>query len=162
MPSVTDKTLVSWFCFDEETPKHCSVITVQAADKYDALAFGQNAPGKWSIASEDNGRTQTTEQLEQNPEQKIVLGQFIMMAAVFKDNSVTIYRDGEVYANRRSSVALCVQYAARLSRLRSLPAGARVRFVSNISHQQATRGYVVSIAHRHIKAKRDADDCETK
>ncbi|MCY4402094.1 MAG: GH32 C-terminal domain-containing protein [Candidatus Poribacteria bacterium] len=99
MPSITDKTLVSWFCFDEEAPKHCSVITVQAADKYDALAFGQDIPGKWSIASEDNIRTQTANQLVQNPDQEIILGKFMMMAAVFKDNSITIYRDGEVYAN---------------------------------------------------------------
>ena len=94
----TDKTLVSWFCFDEETPKRCSVITLQAVDEYDALAFGQDAPGKWSAASEDNTRTQTTEQLAQNPVQEIVPGQFMMMAAVYKDNTVTIYRDGEVYA----------------------------------------------------------------
>ena len=98
MFTTTDKTLVSWFCFDEEAPKHCSVITVQAADKYDALAFGQDAPEKWSTASDDNTRTQTTEQLAQNPAQEIVPGQFMMMAAVYKDNSVTIYRDGEVYA----------------------------------------------------------------
>ena len=99
MFTTTDKTLVSWFCFDEEVPKHCSVITVQAAENYDALAFGQDAPGKWSTASDDNTRTQTAEQLAQNPAQEIVLGQFMMMAAVYKDNSVTIYRDGEVYAN---------------------------------------------------------------
>jgi len=52
MFTATDKTLVSWFCFDEETPKHCSVVTVQAAEKYDALSFGQDAPGKWSTAME--------------------------------------------------------------------------------------------------------------
>lgn len=63
MFTTTDKTLVSWFCFDEEAPKHC----VQAVEKYDALAFGQDAPGKWSTASDDNTRTQTTEQLAQNP-----------------------------------------------------------------------------------------------
>ena len=87
MFTTTDKTLVSWFCFDEEAPKHCSVITVQAADKYDALAFGKDAPGKWSTASDDNARTQTAEQLAQNPAQDIVLGQFMMMAAVYKDNN---------------------------------------------------------------------------
>ena len=95
----TDKTLVSWFCFDDGASKHCSVITVQAADKYDALAFEQDAPGKWSTARGDNTRTQTTEQPARNPTQEIVLGQFMMMAAVYKDNSVTIYRDGEVYAH---------------------------------------------------------------
>ena len=95
----TDKTLVSWFCFDEETPKPCSVITVQAVDKYDALAFGQDAPGRWSTASNDNTRTQTNEQLAQNPAQEIVPGQFMMMAAVYRDNTVTIYRDGEMYAS---------------------------------------------------------------
>ena len=96
--NTTDKTLVSWICFDEEEPKHCSVITVQSVDKYDALAFGQDAPRKWSTASDDNSRSQTQEQLAQNPIQDIVLGQFMMMAVVYKDNSVTIYRDGEVYA----------------------------------------------------------------
>ena len=92
MRMTTDKTLVSWFCFDEETPKHCSVVTVQAAEKYDALAFGQDAPGKWSTASDDKTRTQTSEQLAQNPVQEIVLGQFMMMAVVYKDTSVTLYR----------------------------------------------------------------------
>ena len=51
MFTATDKTLISWFCFDEETPKHCSVVTVQAAEKYDALSFGQDAPGKMSITN---------------------------------------------------------------------------------------------------------------
>ena len=95
----TDKSLISWFCFDEDTPQHCSVISVQAADKYDALAFGQDVPGKWSTSSEGNTRTQNPAQLEQNPEQEIILGKFIMMAAVYKDNSVIIYRNGAVYAN---------------------------------------------------------------
>ena len=95
----TDKTLVSWFCFDEEPSKPCGVISLQAIDKYDALAFGQDALGKWSTASNDNTRTQTKEQLTQNPAQEIVPGQFMMMAAVYLDKTVTIYRDGEVYAS---------------------------------------------------------------
>jgi beta-fructofuranosidase len=95
----TDKTLVSWFCFDEKTPEHCSVITLQAADKYEAIAFGHDASGKWSIASDGNSRTQSMAQLAKNPAQEVVPGKFMMMAAVYKDNTVTIYRDGEVYAS---------------------------------------------------------------
>lgn len=95
----TDKTLVSWFCFDEKTPENCSVITLQAADKYEAIAFGHDASGKWSIASDGNSRTQSMAQLAQNPAQEIIPGKFMMMAAVYKGNTVTIYRDGEAYAN---------------------------------------------------------------
>ena len=62
------------------------------------LLLGRMLHEKWSTASDDNTRTQTTEQLAQIPAQEIVPGQFMMMAAVYKDNSVTIYRDGEVYA----------------------------------------------------------------
>ena len=94
-----DKTLISWFCFDEQPSKPCSVVSLQAVDDYDALAFGQDAPGKWSTASNDNIRTQTQEQLAQNPAQEIVLGEFMMMAAVYQDKMVTIYREGEVYAS---------------------------------------------------------------
>ena len=97
--SSTDKTLISWFCFDEQPSKPCSVVSLQAVDDYDALAFGQDAPGKWSTASNDNIRTQTQEQLAQNPAQEIVLGEFMMMAAVYQDKMVTIYREGEVYAS---------------------------------------------------------------
>lgn len=93
--STTDKTLVSWFCFDEEAPKHCSVITVQAADKYDALTFGQDAQGKWSTASDDNTRTQTPEELSQNPAQEIGLGQFMK-----PKNSMVVHN---LMALRRSS-----------------------------------------------------------
>ena len=91
--SSTDKTLISWFCFDEQPSKPCSVVSLQAVDEYDALAFGQDAPGKWSTASSDNIRTQTQEQLAQNPAQEIVPGEFMMMAAVYQDKMVTIYRD---------------------------------------------------------------------
>ena len=97
--SSTDKTLISWFCFDEQPSKPCSVVSLQAVDEYDALAFGQDAPGKWSTASNDNIRTQPQEQLAQNPAQEIVLGEFMMMAAVYQDKMVTIYREGEVYAS---------------------------------------------------------------
>ena len=68
----TDKTLVSWFCFDKVPSKLCSVVGLQAIDEYDALAFGQGASGKWSTASNDNIRTQTKEQLAQNLTQEIV------------------------------------------------------------------------------------------
>ena len=75
----TDKTLVSWFCFDEVPSKPCSVVGLQAIDEYDALAFGQGASGKWSTASNDNIRTQAKEKLAQNLTQEIVSGEFMMM-----------------------------------------------------------------------------------
>ena len=93
-----DRTLVSWFCFDEKTPDNCSVLTVQAHDAYDAIAFGQTAEGKWSAASENNNRTQNDGEQAANKTEKILLGKFIQMAVVYKGNDVTIYRNGDVYA----------------------------------------------------------------
>lgn len=94
-----DRTLVSWFCFDEDTPNHCSVLTIQAGDAYDAIAFGEQIPGKWSVASEDNKRTQQESEQIGNASEEVVPGQFIQMAVVYQGNNVTIYRNGEVYTS---------------------------------------------------------------
>ena len=65
-----DRTLVSWFCFDDKTPSHCSVLTIETADDYEAIAFGEGIPNKWSIASNENKRTQSpAEQADNNKDE---------------------------------------------------------------------------------------------
>ena len=93
-----DRTLVSWFCFDDKTPSHCSVLTIETADDYEAIAFGEGIPNKWSIASNGNKRTQSPAEQANNKDEVIIPGVFIQMAAVFQGNHVTLYRHGEVYA----------------------------------------------------------------
>jgi len=93
----TDRTLVSWFAFDENAFEYGGVVSIQAGDDvYDAIAFDFQTK-RWYIASEDGNRSQDEEARKNNPEEEIVAGKFIQMAAVFQGNTITIYRNGEVY-----------------------------------------------------------------
>ena len=95
-----DKTLVSWVILKDKNVKAGSVLTVESGRKFDGIVFAELAQAKWMAGSEMWNRT--------NKDQKDYLKEeadantLVQMAIVYKDDQVTIYRNGEVYGSRKA------------------------------------------------------------
>ena len=93
----TDKTLVSWVTLANTTQQGGSALTIQQGDQFDAIVFGERAPGKWMAGSNFFKRTQGDQQA--NAVEKADGKTLIQMAIVYKGNQISIYRNGEPYAS---------------------------------------------------------------
>jgi len=92
-----DKTFVAWVSPANLTQKGGSALTLEdAGGRFDALVFGEIAPGKWMAGSEMFNRTQQ-QQLDYVRE-SATPGAWVQVALVYERKRVTLYRDGEVYA----------------------------------------------------------------
>lgn len=56
-----DKTLVAWVTLDNMTQRGGSVLTIQSADKFDAIVFGERKQGSWMAGSDGLRRTEKTQ-----------------------------------------------------------------------------------------------------
>ena len=54
----TDKTLVAWAVPANLNQQGGSVLTIQSGDRFDAIVFGEIAPGKWMPGSNFYKRTE--------------------------------------------------------------------------------------------------------
>ena len=93
----TDKTLVSWVALANTTQQGGSALTIQWADQFDGIVFGERAPGKWMAGSNFFARTQHDPQanaVEQADSKTVV-----QMAIVYQGQRISIYRNGEPYAS---------------------------------------------------------------
>jgi len=93
----TDKTLVSWVCLANTTQQGGSALTIQRGDQFDGIVFGEKQAGKWLAGSDFFRRTQEDQQA--SAIEKADPGVFVQMAIVYKDNQISIYRNGEPYAS---------------------------------------------------------------
>lgn len=93
----TDKTLVSWASLDNLAQCGGSILTIQNQDKFDAIVFGEKAAARWMAGSNFFARTQDNQMAY--PEETASTDTVVQMAIVYKGNSITIYRDGELYAS---------------------------------------------------------------
>lgn len=93
----TDKTLVSWIRLADTTQRGGSALTIQRGDLFDAIVFGERAPGKWMAGSNFFKRTQDNQQT--NAVEKADDKTLVQMAIVYKGNQISIYRNGEPYAS---------------------------------------------------------------
>lgn len=92
----TDKTLVSWVTLANTTQRGGSALTIQRGDQFDAIVFGETAPGKWMAGSDYYSRTQRDQQA--NPVEQSDSKTLVGMAIVYRGNQISIYRNGEPYA----------------------------------------------------------------
>ena len=93
----TDKTLVSWVCLANTTQQGGSALTIQRADQFDGIVFGETTAGKWMAGSNYYNRTQKDQQA--NTVEKADAKTLVQMAIVYQGNRVAIYRNGEPYAS---------------------------------------------------------------
>ncbi len=96
LPEICDKTLVVWCTPANLTQRGGGVLTLECEGRFDAVVFGEIAPRKWMAGSDMFTRTQTdqsTNEIETaGPEQ------LIQIAIVYRDATVTLFRNGVVYA----------------------------------------------------------------
>ena len=96
----TDKTLVSWVTLNNKAIKGGSVLTVEHEQQFDGIVYAELGEARWMAGSDRWGRT-NKEQNEYAREDADA-NALIQMAIVYKDDSVTIYRNGEIYASHKA------------------------------------------------------------
>ncbi len=96
----TDKTLVSWVTLNNKAIKGGSVLTVEHERQFDGIVYAELGEARWMAGSDMWGRT-NKEQNEYAREDADA-NTLIQMAIVYKDDSVTIYRNGEIYASHKA------------------------------------------------------------
>lgn len=96
---LADKTLVAWVTPANLTQRGGSVLTLECSESFDGIVLGELKPGAWMAGSELFRRTQT-DQAAYPVEQEVGKAP-IRMAAVYKGDHVTLYRNGQVVASYR-------------------------------------------------------------
>ncbi len=95
---IRDKTLVAWVSLTNLSQRAGSALTlIDEHERFDAIVFGERAPGKWMAGSDFFRRTpgdQSAYPSETADDKTIV-----MVAVVYKDDFITIYREGKRYSH---------------------------------------------------------------
>ncbi|MBL7134380.1 MAG: GH32 C-terminal domain-containing protein [Phycisphaerae bacterium] len=96
----TDKTLVSWVTLMDKNIKAGSVLTVQVGPAFDGIVFAERAAGKWMAGSD--GFRRTGKNPGAFPAENADSKTLVQMAIVYKDDQISIYRDGKPYASYKA------------------------------------------------------------
>ena len=149
IPSLIDKTLVVWASLDDLDQRGGSALTIQDnAGHFDAIAYSEVLPQHWMMGSENLTRTQR-DQTDNIPE-TIPPDEFVQIAMVCQDRSVTLYRNGEQYASYSISQPQKFMKSVNvLIGLRHIGAGGNRFFHGRISD---ARLYSVALSEEQIKA----------
>jgi len=92
-----DKTLVAWICPANLTQRGGSVLTIDDSQShFDGIVFGELTPKKWMAGSD--GFSRSLKEQADWPEETVEGGTFIQMAIVYQGREVTVYRNGQRYA----------------------------------------------------------------
>ncbi len=113
LPELKDKTLICWASPADLEQRGAGLLTVEGTGgQFDSLVLGEAVPGRWMAGSDNFRRTQRDQQ--NNAAETAKPGEFVKLAAVYRGNTVTLYRNGVQYA--------CYEIAQPLH----FPPGARV------------------------------------
>lgn len=97
-PPLADKTLVAWVTPANLTQRGGSVLTIEkSGGVFDAIVFGEIAPGKWMAGS--NGFTRTQRDQAAWPAETAERQTLVQVAIVYQGKQVTLYRNGVKYAD---------------------------------------------------------------
>jgi len=91
----TDKTLVSWVILKDKSVRAGSAITVQLGIKFDGIVFAERKEDRWMAGSDYFLRTR--EKQDATPVEAADGKALIQMAIVYKNDQISIYRNGELY-----------------------------------------------------------------
>ncbi len=96
-PSIGDKTLVAWVTLADLHQRGGSVLTLEKpGGAFDAIVFGEIAPGKWMAGSNEFLRTHRDQQAW--PEETAGPQTLVQIALVYRGEEIAIYRNGRVYS----------------------------------------------------------------
>lgn len=94
---IGDKTLVAWVSLTNLSHRAGSALTlIDDRERFDAIVFGERAPGKWMAGSDFFRRTPADQSAY--PSETADDKTTVMVAIVYDENVITIYRDGQQYA----------------------------------------------------------------
>jgi len=93
----SDKTLVSWVCLANTSQQGGSALTVQSADQFDGIVFGEQSSGKWMAGSDFIKRSQGKQ--DANAAENADAKTLVKVAAVYQGNRIVISRNGQPYAS---------------------------------------------------------------
>ncbi len=96
-PPLRDKTLVVWAAPANLTQKGGSALTIDDGEThFDGIIFGELAAKRWMPGSDGHRRTQPGQ--GNWPEETADAKSFVQIAIAYKDRQVTVYRNGQPYA----------------------------------------------------------------
>ncbi len=96
--TLDEKTLVAWCTLQDHTVNSAGgPLSVYASSVFDAIVYGERAPNQWMNGSERWNRTPANN--GGDPETLDEPGVIMIAIAYAKDRSVTIYRNGTIYAS---------------------------------------------------------------
>ena len=94
---LVDKTLVVWVAPANLAQKGGSALTLDdQRSHFDGIIFGELARGKWMAGSDFYRRTQSEQ--ANSPAETADTRTFVQVAIVYKGRQVTLYRNGQQYA----------------------------------------------------------------
>jgi beta-fructofuranosidase len=95
---LTDKTLVVWCTPASLSQRGGSVLTIEnPGNVFDAIVLGEIAPGRWMAGSDNLVRTEKKQ--DAWPAETAGFGKLVQIAIAYRGNHVSIYRDGQPYAD---------------------------------------------------------------
>jgi len=100
---LSDKTLVVWASPANLTQSGGTALTVNdtTIDRFDGVIFAELAPQVWMAGS--NGFSRTHKDQADWPKETAGPDEFVQVAVVYQGPQITIYRDGELYAEYKTS-----------------------------------------------------------
>ena len=95
--ALEDKTLVAWVAPENLTQHGGSALTIDDGEShFDGIVFGELSPRKWMPGSD--GFRRTLKEQANWPEESAAPQAFVQLAITYKDRQVTVYRNGQQYA----------------------------------------------------------------
>jgi hypothetical protein len=118
--AVTDKTLVAWVSPANLEQQGSGVVALMQGASFDALVLGEIVRGRWMPGSDNFRRTEKNQAAW--PTETAAPGQQVQLAIVYAGNHITVYREGQPYADyeaggretfqRRGDVLIGARYRA--------------------------------------------------
>ena len=118
--AIADKTLVAWVSPANLEQQGAGVVAMMRGEQFDAIVLGEIQHGRWMPGSDFFRRTEKNQATW--PAETAEPGQQVQIAIVYAGNHITVYRNGQLYADyeaggrqafpRRGDVLIGVRYRA--------------------------------------------------
>jgi beta-fructofuranosidase len=95
---LTDKTMVVWVALEDLDQAGGTALTVNdtTIDRFDGVVFAELESQVWMPGS--NGYSRTNREQQDWPKETASADQFVQVAIVYEGKKITLYRNGELYA----------------------------------------------------------------
>ncbi|MCR4414680.1 MAG: hypothetical protein NUV77_19875 [Thermoguttaceae bacterium] len=97
IPTIGDKTLVAWVDLANTSQRGVGVLGLWQDSRFDAIVFAERMPRRWMAGSDYFRRTPADQSAY--PEETATPGQLIQIAVVYRGRHISIFRNGQLYAD---------------------------------------------------------------